>query len=164
MADTQPRFIGVELYFDNLSAATNFYSKTLGLAVADEEAGHYAKFSSGAGFVCLEKKGVESYPSRDKAVLFFEVPDLQAAIAAIGKDRIVQVRIRVGRPSRSRGPQYSLAREIAPRRPLMNSRSRAHASSRRPSLQPYFLGLISSENSDRPSLRASASYAARCAR
>ncbi|MGB9403343.1 MAG: VOC family protein [Candidatus Acidiferrales bacterium] len=90
MAGTQPRFIGVELYFDNLSAATNFYSKTLGLAVADEEAGHYAKFSSGAGFVCLEKKGVESYPSRDKAVLFFEVPDLQAAIAAIGKDRIVQ--------------------------------------------------------------------------
>lgn len=88
MPDTQPRFIGVELYFDDLSAATNFYSKTLGLAVADEEAGHYAKFSSGAGFVCLERKGVESYPSRDKAVLFFEVPDLQAAI---GKDRIVQV-------------------------------------------------------------------------
>ena len=44
----------------------------------------------GAGFVCLERKGSESYPSKDKAVLFFEVPDLGSAIAAVGQDRVVQ--------------------------------------------------------------------------
>jgi len=38
---------------------------------------------------CLERKGSESYPSLDKAVLFFEVPDLSAVMDAIGKDRIV---------------------------------------------------------------------------
>ena len=32
----------------------------------------------------------EHYPSKDKAVLFFEVPDLKAAIAIIGGDRLVQ--------------------------------------------------------------------------
>jgi len=30
------------------------------------------------------------YPSVDKAVLFFEVPDLQAAITAIGRSQVVQ--------------------------------------------------------------------------
>ena len=44
-----------------------------------------------AGFICLEKKGVESYPSKDKAVLFFEVADLQTSIAAIGRDRWVRI-------------------------------------------------------------------------
>ena len=52
--------------------------------------GHRAKFDGSAGFVCLERMGAESYPSQDKAVLFFEVPDLTSAIAAIGRDRIVQ--------------------------------------------------------------------------
>jgi 4-hydroxy-2-oxoheptanedioate aldolase len=47
-------------------------------------------FDSGSGFICLERRGIESYPSLDKAVLFFEVPDLKSAIAAIGKDRLVQ--------------------------------------------------------------------------
>lgn len=49
----------------------------MGLEVCDEQVGHHAKFDSGAGFVCLERKGAESYPSKDKAVLFFEVPDLR---------------------------------------------------------------------------------------
>ncbi|HTW58149.1 MAG TPA: VOC family protein [Terriglobales bacterium] len=90
MEQIQARFVGVELYFENLEKARNFYLETLGLNLSDEQAGHHAKFTSGAGFVCLERKGVESYPSKDKAVLFFEVPNLRAALAAIGHDRIVQ--------------------------------------------------------------------------
>ncbi len=86
----QARFAGVELYFENLEAAKEFYVATLGQEVSDEQTSRYVKFESGNGFVCLERKGVESYPSRDKAVLFFEVPDLASAIAAVGKHRIVQ--------------------------------------------------------------------------
>ncbi len=85
------KFVGVELYFDNLEEAKEFYSKTLGLQVSEEQSGHFAKFDSERGFVCLERKGLESYPSRDKAVLFFEVPDLAATITAVGRDRFSQV-------------------------------------------------------------------------
>lgn len=90
MERIQPRFVGVELYFDNLEKAKTFYLETMGLEIADEQIGHHAKFDSGAGFVCLERKGAESYPSKDKAVLFFEVPDLKSAITAIGEDRVIQ--------------------------------------------------------------------------
>ena len=90
MERIQARFVGVELYFENLEKAKKFYVETIGLDVSDEQVGHHAKFDSGAGFVCLERKGVESYPSQDKAVLFFEVPDLRSAIEAIGVERIVQ--------------------------------------------------------------------------
>jgi predicted enzyme related to lactoylglutathione lyase len=89
MMPIPPRFLGVELYFENLERAKKFYVETLGLGVSDEQAGHHAKFDTGRGFVCLERKGAESYPSKDKAVLFFEVPNLKSAIAAIGQDRIV---------------------------------------------------------------------------
>jgi predicted enzyme related to lactoylglutathione lyase len=84
------QLVGVELYFDDLEKAKRFYTEILGLRVAEEEPGHHVKFESGTGFICLECKGSESYPSKDKAVLFFEVPDLAATIRAIGKDRIVQ--------------------------------------------------------------------------
>ena len=83
-------FAGVELYFEDLPRAVNFYQQVLGLGIADQSLGHYAKFDSGSGFFCLEKKGSESYPSRDKAVLFFEVADLAASVKAIGPERIVQ--------------------------------------------------------------------------
>ena len=84
------RFAGVELYFSDLKKARAFYADTLGLQVSDEDTQRYVKFSTGAGFVCLERKGSESYPSQDKAVLFFEVSDLQAAISAIGEQRFVE--------------------------------------------------------------------------
>jgi len=84
------RFAGVELYFSNLKKARSFYADTLGLQISDEDSQRYAKFNTGAGFVCLERKGSESYPSQDKAVLFFEVSDLQAAINAIGEQRFVE--------------------------------------------------------------------------
>ncbi len=90
MTDRSLRFVGVELYFDELDRARQFYAETLGLPIADEEPGHHARFDSDAGFVCLEKKGSESYPSKDKAVLFFEVDDLKAAVAAIGEDRLIR--------------------------------------------------------------------------
>lgn len=78
------RFVGVELYFSNLQQARTFYSGALGLAVAEEDSQRYVKFHADAGFICLERKGSESYPSQDKAVLFFEVPDLDTAIRHIG--------------------------------------------------------------------------------
>lgn len=90
MANIQARWLGVELYFDDLSAAQRFYVETLGLTVSEEQSEHHVKFDSATGFICLERKGAESYPSKDKAVLFFEVPDLEAAIAEVGDDRIVQ--------------------------------------------------------------------------
>ena len=91
MERERARFVGVELYFDDLKKAKKFYAEALGLAVSDEEEGHHAKFDSGAGFICLEKKGMESYPSKDKAVLFFEVRDLKVAIEAAGRGRFVQI-------------------------------------------------------------------------
>ena len=90
MAVTSAQLVGVELYFDDLDRARSFYAETLGLKVVHAQHGHFVQFDGGAGFLCLERKGAESYPSRDKAVLFFQVPDLGAAITAIGEDRIVQ--------------------------------------------------------------------------
>lgn len=91
MEPIQARFVGVELYFDDLEKAKKFYVETLRLELTEEEAGHYAKFDSDAGFICLERKGAESYASRDKAVLFFEVPDLKAAIESIGRERVIRL-------------------------------------------------------------------------
>ena len=65
--DIGARFIGVELYFEELEKAKRFYRNVLGLRIAEEEPGHHAKFESGRGFICLEKTGVESYPSKDRS-------------------------------------------------------------------------------------------------
>lgn len=86
-----PRFLGVELYFDDLEKAKRFYNGVLGLEISEQQSTHYAKFDSAAGFICLERKGSESYPSRDKAVLFFQVDDIAATVTAIGRERFVQV-------------------------------------------------------------------------
>src|ERR1700758_857561 len=90
MSRRQVQFAGVELYFEDLERARRFYMETLGLEIADEQAGHHVKFDSAAGFICLERKGVESYPSKDKVVLFFEVADLPATLRAIGQGKLVQ--------------------------------------------------------------------------
>ncbi|MGZ4786974.1 MAG: VOC family protein [Terriglobales bacterium] len=84
------RFVGVELYFDDLERAREFFAKTLGLKITSEQRGHQAQFGGERAFVCLGRKGAESYPSQDKAVLFFEVPDSNTAIEAIGENRIVE--------------------------------------------------------------------------
>lgn len=83
------RMLGVELYFDDLPKAKQFYQETLGLQLVDEEIGHHAKFDCQSAFVCLERKGVEPYPSRDKAVIFLEVTDLKSTIETLGVDRFV---------------------------------------------------------------------------
>jgi catechol 2,3-dioxygenase-like lactoylglutathione lyase family enzyme len=86
------RLAGIELYFENLDEARRFYSETLGLDVLDEEPGRYARLNTGPAFVCLERKGSEPYPSRDKAVIFLEVPNLQRAVNHIGRDKIVEMK------------------------------------------------------------------------
>jgi len=88
---TGARFVGVDLCFDDLRTAKSFYAGVLGLQIAEEQEGHQAEFEGEGGFICLENKGVESYPSKDKALLLFEVEDLQTSIAAIGRERWVRV-------------------------------------------------------------------------
>jgi len=60
-----PEIVAVELYFDDLERAKRFYIGTMGLDVSDEQVGHHTRFDGGAGFVCIERKGAESYPSKD---------------------------------------------------------------------------------------------------
>ncbi|HTV04365.1 MAG TPA: VOC family protein [Acidobacteriaceae bacterium] len=83
------RLIGVELYFDYLLQGKQFYGNALGLELLDEEEGHHVRFDAGESFVCLERKGSESYPSRDKAVIFLEVSDLADAVRRIGEEKFV---------------------------------------------------------------------------
>jgi hypothetical protein len=70
-----------------LEKAKAFYLQTLDLHISDEQVGHHGKFDRGAGFICLECKGAESYHSKDKAVLFFETPCL-SEVLAIGKENL----------------------------------------------------------------------------
>ncbi|MGB8889208.1 MAG: VOC family protein [Candidatus Korobacteraceae bacterium] len=91
MAKPELKFVGVELYFDDLPTARQFYTAKLGLAISEEQSGHFVKFEGERGFICLERKGSESYPSRDKAALFFEVADLAATVASLGREHFLQV-------------------------------------------------------------------------
>jgi predicted enzyme related to lactoylglutathione lyase len=86
------RFIGIELYFDDLEKGKRFYGETLGFPIRDEEPGHYARYDTQPAFVCLERKGSEPYPSRDKAVLFLEVPDLLQAVDSIGRHLVLEMK------------------------------------------------------------------------
>jgi predicted enzyme related to lactoylglutathione lyase len=83
------RLVGIELYFDDLQQGKQFYGDVFGLKLLDEVAGHHARFEAGGSFVCLERKGSESYTSRDKAVVFLEVSNLSEAIRHIGEEKIV---------------------------------------------------------------------------
>lgn len=97
----QARLVGVELYFDDLQHGKEFYGNNLGLDLLDEQVGHHARFNAGEIFLCLERKGAESYPSLDKAVVFLEVSDLAKAISFIGKEKFVALNPRgenIGRP------------------------------------------------------------------
>ena len=89
MSRPELRFVGVELYFENLPAAAKFYMDTLGLKVTSYQPDHHAQLAGVSAFICLEKKGAESYPSLDKAVLFFEVADLKAMLASLQPGQIV---------------------------------------------------------------------------
>ena len=89
MSTEKPRIVGFELYFDRLKEAKEFYRDVIGLALAEDDPAHHAKFDSDGRFLCLEKKGVESYPSADKAVVFVEVDDLRTMADKLG-GRILQ--------------------------------------------------------------------------
>jgi predicted enzyme related to lactoylglutathione lyase len=91
------RLAGVELYFDDLPSAQEFYQETLGLRLTGSEEGHHAQFDGGEAFLCLERKGVEDYPSRDKAVVFLEVEDVEASVEQIGREKIVKYVARTAR-------------------------------------------------------------------
>ena len=91
MGQGKLRFTGVELYFDDLNRAKEFYETILGLEMTEQDRSRYAKFDSGSGFVCLERKGSEPYPSDGKAVVFFEVADIESAIHLIGRDRFIHI-------------------------------------------------------------------------
>jgi predicted enzyme related to lactoylglutathione lyase len=83
----RPRLLGIELYFNDLPKAKRFFQENLGLELIEDDADHHAKFDGQSGFICVEKKGVESYPSQDKAVIFLEVADLQSMIGKLGAER-----------------------------------------------------------------------------
>jgi predicted enzyme related to lactoylglutathione lyase len=97
LKDLKPRLAGVELYFNDLNRAQEFYADTLGLTLGDAAPNHHARFDTPTGFVCLERKGVENYPSANKAVLFIEVADLRRAVEALGGN-IVRSEAAVDRP------------------------------------------------------------------
>lgn len=86
MDESDTRLVGVELYFDDLPRAKAFYTDRLGLRIADEQRGHHARFLPGSVFLCLERRGVEDYPSADKAVVFLEVVELQRALERVGPE------------------------------------------------------------------------------
>lgn len=90
MPNINARLAGVELYFEDLPAAKQFYEETLGLKLSGEQAAHHVQFDTGSAFFCLEKNGVEDYPSKDKAVIFLEVASVTEAVDAIGKTRVVR--------------------------------------------------------------------------
>jgi catechol 2,3-dioxygenase-like lactoylglutathione lyase family enzyme len=84
------RLAGVELYASDLERSRAFYERVLSLKVVQEETGHHVMFATGGAFLCLEKPGVENYPSQDKAVIFLEVDDLSAFASSLGRDRFVK--------------------------------------------------------------------------
>jgi catechol 2,3-dioxygenase-like lactoylglutathione lyase family enzyme len=84
------RLAGVELYFDDLPRAKTFYRDVLGLDLVEDAAEHHAKFEVGGPFLCLEKRGVEAYPSADKVVVFFEVADVRQAVKDVGPSHVVR--------------------------------------------------------------------------
>jgi predicted enzyme related to lactoylglutathione lyase len=98
MPDAGPRLAGVELYFDDLEQAKRFYGSTLGLWLEEEQGGHHVKFALGPGFLCAERKGVEDFPSADKAVVFIEVADLRRTVASIGSQGLVRSELHAPRP------------------------------------------------------------------
>lgn len=92
------RLAGVELYFEDLTTAKHFYEDIIGLALEEDQPDHHAKFAGGGAFLCLERKGVEDYPSADKAVVFLEVPNVRSAADRIGPPHVIRADLTSARP------------------------------------------------------------------
>jgi catechol 2,3-dioxygenase-like lactoylglutathione lyase family enzyme len=89
----QHRLLGMELYFEDVSRARDFYRDILGMLVEEEQAAHHTKLALQGGFLCLERKGAENYPSQDKAVVFIEVADLRSFVGSVVSERFVRVEL-----------------------------------------------------------------------
>jgi catechol 2,3-dioxygenase-like lactoylglutathione lyase family enzyme len=98
MPHSKVRFAGVELYFDDLERARCFYTMKLGLQTIEHDPTHHVKLAADDAFLCLERKGVESYPSAEKAVVFVEVPDLQATVAKFDSSEILGCGLKAEQP------------------------------------------------------------------
>ncbi len=83
------KLAGVELYFNDLEAAKNFYRDVLGLALDEDDPNHHAKFALGSLFLYLEAKGMEDYASADKAAVFVEIEDIRGAVDRIDSRHLV---------------------------------------------------------------------------
>jgi catechol 2,3-dioxygenase-like lactoylglutathione lyase family enzyme len=94
----QLRLLGVELYFEDVPRARDFYAGILGLPLEEYQPGHHAKLAPPGGFLCLEVKGAENYPSKDKAVVFLEVDDLEALVVSVGAERFVKIELSASPP------------------------------------------------------------------
>lgn len=92
------RLTGVELYSADLARSREFYRDVLGLTISEEDPTHHIMFEQGDAFLCLEVQGAENYPSRDKAVLFFGVPNLAATADRIGRHRFVKLELETTKP------------------------------------------------------------------
>ena len=90
MPNSSARFVGVGLYFEDLARAKKFYTETLGIRASDEPVSHDANLGGDVGIISLKRRRSELYPSEDKAVLLFEVPDLETAITGISQSKVVQ--------------------------------------------------------------------------
>lgn len=98
MTTSTARLAGVELYFDNLDAAKEFYAHALGLRLDEDNPAHHIKLGIGDRFICLERKGVENYLSADKAVLFLEVPDVRVAVERIDPAAVLRSELTAVKP------------------------------------------------------------------
>ena len=96
--DSPLELAGIELYCDDLARARAFYSDVLGLRLAEQDPERFAQFTTGGAFLCVERKGVEDYPSQEKAVVFLETEDLERAIERIGAARFVRIERDAARP------------------------------------------------------------------
>src|SRR5712692_2535598 len=66
MPDTRPRFLGVELYFDDLQSATRFYRDTLGLDLAEDSPGITPSLISPMHFSALKRWAWSPIPCATK--------------------------------------------------------------------------------------------------
>lgn len=98
MTTSMSRLAGVELYFDDLDAAKEFYANALGLSLDEDSPAHHAKLGIGDRFICLERKGVEDYPSADKAVLFLTVLDVRTTVDRIDAASVLRCELAVAKP------------------------------------------------------------------
>jgi predicted enzyme related to lactoylglutathione lyase len=98
MPHLNARLAGVELYFEHLEAAKTFYAEVLGLPLQEYDPTHHAKFGAADAFVCLERKGLEDYPSADKAVLFLQVGNVGHAVERIDPSHVIRAETRGPKP------------------------------------------------------------------